>query len=42
MRQKYKCDVLVADYYHIMGCPEWEDAKLDSTVNEFFQIGNVK
>ncbi len=34
--KKYKCDVLVADYYHIMGCPEWEDAKLDSTVNEFF------
>ena len=23
-----KSDVLCYDYYHIMGCPEWEDAKI--------------
>lgn len=23
------CDVLCNDYYHIMGCPEWEDADFD-------------
>jgi glycosyltransferase involved in cell wall biosynthesis len=22
------CDVLCADYYHIMGCPEWESAEI--------------
>lgn len=25
----YSCDVLCHDYYHIMGCPEWEDAEFD-------------
>ncbi len=24
------CDVICYDYYHIMGCPEWEDADLSS------------
>lgn len=33
---KYNCDVLVPDYYHIMGSPEWEDAKLTESVDEFF------
>ena len=28
-------DVLVMDYFHIMGCPEWEDSKLNKPVNEF-------
>jgi hypothetical protein len=25
-----EADVLCMDYYHIMGCPEWEDAELES------------
>lgn len=25
------CDLLCYDYYHIMGCPEWESAAFDST-----------
>jgi len=30
------CDVLCNDYYHIMGCPEWEDADfVGKPVNEF-------
>jgi glycosyltransferase involved in cell wall biosynthesis len=24
-----QCDVLCYDYYHIMGCPEWEDVEFD-------------
>lgn len=24
------CDVICYDYYHIMGCPEWEDANCDT------------
>lgn len=31
------CDVICYDYYHIMGCPEWEDADFDGDVkNQFF------
>ena len=26
------CDVLCADYYHIMGCPEWDDATITGDV----------
>lgn len=26
----YDCDVFCPDYYHIMGCPEWEDAEFDA------------
>ena len=26
------CDVLCHDYYHIMGCPEWEDADFDPSL----------
>ena len=33
---KYDCDVLVPDYYHIMGAPEWEDAELIDKVDEFY------
>lgn len=25
-----ECDVLCYDYYHVMSCPEWEDAEFDS------------
>src|SRR5207247_1730404 len=25
----FDCDVLCYDYYHIMGCPEWEDAEFE-------------
>ena len=32
----YDCDVLCADYYHIMGCPEWEDADFDGEVGDHF------
>lgn len=27
----FECDVICYDYYHIMGCPEWEDADLCKT-----------
>lgn len=27
-------DVIVYDYYHIMGCPEWEDADFDEEIND--------
>ncbi len=31
------CDVLCADYYHIMGNPEWDDADFEGDVgNQFF------
>ena len=23
------------DYFHIMGCPEWEDSKLNEDIGEF-------
>jgi glycosyltransferase involved in cell wall biosynthesis len=26
----FDCDVICYDYYHIMGCPEWEDADLSN------------
>jgi glycosyltransferase involved in cell wall biosynthesis len=29
-----ECDVLCYDYYHIMGCPEWEDSIIDRQVEE--------
>lgn len=29
-------DVICYDYYHIMGCPEWEDADLDGDVSDDF------
>lgn len=26
----FDCDVICYDYYHVMGCPEWEDADFDA------------
>ena len=31
------CDVICYDYYHIMGCPEWEDADIDGDVGDHFR-----
>jgi len=31
------CDVLCYDYYHIMGCPEWEDADFEGDFGDQFQ-----
>lgn len=30
------CDVICADYYHAMGCPEWEDADFRGQINDPF------
>lgn len=30
----FDCDVLCPDYYHIMACPEWEDADFEGTVSD--------
>ena len=32
----FDCDVLCHDYYHIMGCPEWEDADFDGGFGDHF------
>jgi glycosyltransferase involved in cell wall biosynthesis len=32
----FDCDVICYDYYHIMGCPEWEDADFDETIKDHF------
>lgn len=32
----FECDVICYDYYHIMGCPEWEDADFDGDVGDQF------
>ena len=31
------CDVICYDYYHIMGCPEWEDADFSSDYGDQFK-----
>ena len=31
----FDCDLLVYDYYHIMACPEWEDAEIIGKINNF-------
>ena len=31
------CDVLCPDYYHIMGCPEWEEADFDNQLEDQFR-----
>ncbi len=31
-----ECDVICYNYYHIMGCPEWEDADFTGTVRDQF------
>ena len=36
-KNKIDCDVMCNDYYHIMGCPEWEDADIEiGEVNQFY------
>jgi hypothetical protein len=30
------CDVICYNYYHIMGCPEWEDADFEGEVGDHF------
>jgi len=32
----FNCDVICYDYYHIMGCPEWEDADFDDEIENHF------
>lgn len=32
----FDCDALCYDYYHIMGCPEWEDADFTGMVRDHF------
>lgn len=32
----FDCDVLCYDYYHIMGCPEWEEVEFDGDVGDPF------
>ena len=32
----FDCDVICYDYYHIMGCPEWEDADFENTIADDF------
>ncbi len=32
----YDCDVLCANYYHMMGCPEWEDADFEGDIGDHF------
>ncbi len=31
------CDVLCYDYYHVMGCPEWEDTDFDGEIDDRFR-----
>lgn len=33
----FDCDVLCADYYHVMGCPEWEDADFSQAALDPFR-----
>lgn len=33
----FECDVLCHDYYHMMGCPEWEDADFSGSVGDDFR-----
>jgi hypothetical protein len=37
MKEGFHCDVLCHDYYHIMGCPEWEDADFEGDVGDDFR-----
>lgn len=32
----FDCDAICYDYYHIMGCPEWEDADFTGMVSDHF------
>lgn len=33
----FDCDVICYDYYHIMGCPEWEEADFDAKGLDHFK-----
>lgn len=33
----FDCDVICYDYFHIMGCPEWEDADFTGDVRDQFR-----
>ncbi len=33
-QQGYESDVLCNDYYHCMGCPEWDEANFDGNVDD--------
>lgn len=33
----FDCDVLCYDYYHMMGCPEWEDAGIVGDIGDDFR-----
>lgn len=33
----FDCDVICYDYYHIMGCPEWEEADFDARGLDHFK-----
>lgn len=33
----FDCDVICYDYYHIMGCPEWEDAEFSNSYGDMFR-----
>ena len=33
----FDCDVMCADYYHIMGCPEWEEADFAGAIADQFR-----
>src|SRR6476646_2646104 len=35
-RAGFDCDTVCYDYYHIMGCPEWEDADYYGDVRDDF------
>jgi hypothetical protein len=36
-RHGFDCDVICADYYHIMGCPEWEEVDFSGTIADHFR-----
>lgn len=36
-RAGFDCDVICYDYYHIMGCPEWEDADFSGDFGDHFR-----
>ena len=35
-RRGIEADVVCYDYYHIMGCPEWEEAEIKGTYDAFY------
>jgi hypothetical protein len=36
-RHGYDCDVICADAYHIMGCPEWEEVDFKGVITDHFR-----